>query len=254
MSKLVNQKLRPLTSVALAGLFTALAVVLQKVLAINYVPVAPFIRISFGGPAMIIFSSLFLGPLYGACVGLFSDLLGYFIFDPKNMGFFPSITAIYLVLGFVSFFIYKLIQTIKNKKLLTILEFVVFSLIFIAVSLKIGLSDELTLYSITYSLHIKTKIVIIVSMLILIVGLFLFSTLYKKKENEISLKTQQLSFSLFLIELLVMVMFGSLMKGIAFGFATYPVILLTQIIVMCINVPLNTYLISILQNITKKYY
>ena len=41
----------PLTQkICLAGLFTALATILQKILAINYLAALPFFRISFGAP------------------------------------------------------------------------------------------------------------------------------------------------------------------------------------------------------------
>ncbi len=47
---------------------------------------------------------------------------------------------------------------------------------------------------------------------------------------------------------------GSLMKGWAFGFKTYPMILLCQIIVMFVNVPLNTWLIILMLRLTIRYY
>jgi hypothetical protein len=42
------------------------------------------------------------------------------------------------------------------------------------------------------------------------------------------------------------------MKACAFGFATYVAILITQIIVLFINIPLNTILISIFLKILTK--
>ena len=62
--------------ICLAGLIMALVVVLQKVVAINYIPVIPFVRLSLGGPALIIFASVLLGPIYGMLIGIGSDLLG----------------------------------------------------------------------------------------------------------------------------------------------------------------------------------
>ena len=64
----------------------------------------------------------------------------------------------------------------------------------------------------------------------------------------------QISLSLFVIELLVMVIFGTLMKGWAFGFATYPAILICQIITLFFNLPLNTVLISILMKATRNRF
>ena len=98
---MLSNRLSLTSKICLAAIFIVLATICQKVVAINYIAVIPFLRISFGGPAIIIFSSILLGPWFGLLVGLGSDVLGYFIFDPKNNAFFPQITAIYALLGFV---------------------------------------------------------------------------------------------------------------------------------------------------------
>ena len=92
LNRVFNYNLKPIQKICLSGLFIALTIILQKVVAINYIPIMPFVRVSPGGPALIIFSSIFLGPVYGMVIGIASDLLGYLIFDPKTMGFFPQIT------------------------------------------------------------------------------------------------------------------------------------------------------------------
>ena len=66
----IKTNLSPIQKICLAGLFTALAVIMQKVVAVNYIPVLPFVRVSFCGPALIIFASILLGPIYGALVAL----------------------------------------------------------------------------------------------------------------------------------------------------------------------------------------
>lgn len=96
---LFKTNLSVIQKICLAGLFIALIVILQKVVAINYLAFAPFIRVSFGGPALIIFASILLGPIYGGLIGMASDLLGYLIFDPRmyppyfHLGiiYFPSL-------------------------------------------------------------------------------------------------------------------------------------------------------------------
>ena len=119
--------------IALAGIFIILIALFQKIFAVNYIPVLPFVRISFGGPALIIFSSILLGPWFGLLVGAASDIVGFYIFDPKMFGSAPffQITFIYALLGFASFFIYKFFQVVKNEKLLLTIEVVVFTLLFI---------------------------------------------------------------------------------------------------------------------------
>ena len=105
-----NRKLSLTSKICLAAIFMVLATICQKVLAINYIPIVPFLRISIGGPAIIIFASIFLGPWFGLLVGAGSDILGYLVFDPKNNAFFPQITAIYALLGFASFFVFLFVM------------------------------------------------------------------------------------------------------------------------------------------------
>ncbi len=251
-----NYKLGVIEKIALSGLFIALVTILQKVIAVNYISAIPFVRISFGGCAIIILSSVVLGPWYGLLVGAASDLLGYFIFDPKTMGIFPQITAIYAVLGFLSFFVFKLVQCIRNTKLMVIIEYIILLSLALAVSLYVSLNDSLTLYSSTYILEIWQKITIpcvVVGLIILfLVVTRLFIVFFKKKKIELSISVRQISFSLFVIELLIMILFGSLMKGFAFGFNTYPVILLSQIIVGIFNIVLNTLLLPYMLMIFKR--
>ena len=257
MNKFVfNSKMSIIQKITLAGLFIALTTILQKVVAINYLPILPFVRISFGGTALIIYSSIVLGPFWGLLVGASSDLLGYLIFDPKTMGFFPQITAIYAVLGFVSYFVYKLIKTIKNEKVLLIVEYSFFAAMFVFLTVFISCSSSLTLYGTTYQLEVWQKITIPLVLAALSVCLFVcnfFISKYFKKKSVQNVNVHTISFSCLIIEIGVMMAFGTLMKGWAFGFSTYPVILISQIIVGFVNIPLNTFLISYIMLFTRKY-
>lgn len=253
---LFSTRLSPIQKICLSGLFIAIVTILQKVLAINYIPIIPFLRISLGGPALIIFSSIFLGPIYGMCIGALSDILGYFLLDPKMMGFLPQITAIYFLLGLVSFFIFCLFKRIKNDVLMLVIEAICFIGIIAGITVFFFLKPNLQLYGTTYTLVLWQKILIPSIMFILFSGLFVSSILFNKYYRGQNLKLSPIciSFCCFIIELLVMVAFGSIMKGFAFGFATYPMILICQLIVMFINIPLNTWLIILLMRITQRYY
>ena len=245
-----NKKLSLTSKICLAAIFIVLATICQKVIAVNYIPIVPFLRISIGGPAIIIFSSILLGPWFGLLVGFGSDVLGYFIFDPKNNAFFPQITAIYSLLGFASFFIFLLVKKLIGEKVVKIVLPSFIGLCLLGVVLPVWLCDTLELYGSTYTLVLWQKISITASLIVLSAFLLVFAFVYGKKNQTVNV--YRIVFSLTIIELLIMVVFGTLMKGLAFGFATYPVILLCQIIVLFINIPLNTVLISILTNIIKK--
>ena len=253
---LLKNNLKPIQKICLTGLFIALAMVLQKVLAINYIPIVPFLRISLGGPAIIIFSSIFLGPLYGLVVGVASDVIGYFLLDPKMMGFLPQISVIYGVLGLVSCFVFLIFKHIKNDKAVIIMEGGLFLTIFIAVTLFLVLNTNLHLYSSTYHLEVWQKILIPSILFVLLTALFVTTIVLNKKlkNGDLPISPINISFSCFIVELFIMVILGTVMKGWAFGFNTYPMILICQLLVLFINVPLNTWLITLFLKLTKRFY
>lgn len=254
LNNVFNYRLKPIQKICLSGLFIALTVILQKVIAINYIPVIPFVRISLGGPALIIFSSIFFGPIYGLVIGAASDILGYLIFDPKTMGFYPQITAIYTLLGLVSFFVFWLFKNIKNEKLCCIIELSSLSLMAIGISLYFILNSQMTLYSTTYQILLWQKITIPIVLFVLTGLLVLFLFLMKKKINaeNANMNIWQISMACFVLELTVMVLFGSFMKSLAFNFNFF-IIAICQLVVLFINIPLNTLLISTFMRLTNRF-
>lgn len=235
--------------IALAGIFIILIALFQKIFAVNYIPVLPFVRISFGGPALIIFSSILLGPWFGLLVGAASDIVGFYIFDPKMFGSAPffQITFIYALLGFASFFVYKLFQTIKNEKLLLSIEVVVFIILLVGLTLFSALDYDV-------NLALVYRILIPVGSLILL-GLTLFTQLFLSrffKKREININVFSIGFACFVIELTIMVGFGVLMKWWAFSGSTFLIILVSQIIVAFFNIPLNTFLVSYIMYLSNK--
>ena len=235
--------------IALAGIFIVLVALFQKVFAVNYIPVLPFVRISFGGPALIIFSSIMLGPWFGLLVGAASDIVGFYIFDPKLMGSMPffQITFIYALLGFGSWWIYKLVTLIKNEKVMLIVEGSFF----------LALLTGVTLFSSLYygvNLTIVERILIpTVSFILLTLTFFtqIFLTKYfKKKEMEVS--PIHVGFASFIIEMTIMLAFGVLMKTWAFSSSSFILILVSQVIVAFFNIPLNTFLVSYIMYLSKR--
>ena len=243
--KWFKTNLSEIQKICLAGLFIALAVIMQKVVAINYIPVLPFVRVSFCGPALIIFASILLGPIYGALVGAASDLLGYLIFDPRTYPPFLQITAIYFVLGFGSYFVFSLVRSIKNKKVMAVIEIGTLSLIWVAATMFLILNQKVQLVF---------KIVVPIVSGLLFVGLILFSLFYKGKEDNPFISPLHLCFASFICDFLFLLIFGSLMKAWAFGFDLFITIFLCQALVMFVNVVLDTLFISAFQRFTKKYF
>ena len=255
---MIKYNLSIVQKICLAGIFIPLVAIFQKIFAINYITVIPFVRISFGGPALIIFASILLGPWFGLLVGAMSDIVGFFIFDPKMFGSMPffQITAIYALLGFSSYFVSKWIHMIKSKKLMLIIELVSFAILLVAITLFVLLNESITLYGVTYQFDIWSRIFIPVILFILLGLLFLAIVLidkHFKKINE-NISTYQVSFACFILEVVVMLIFGSIMKVWAFSSTAFLPIFLCQLIVLFFNVPLNTFLISYIMNLSRKIF
>ena len=251
---LFKSNLSHIQKICLAGLFTALVVILQKVVAINYLAFAPFVRISFGGPALIIFASILLGPIYGGFIGAMSDILGYFVFDIKAFGFFPQVTAIYTLLGVASYFIFSIVCSIKNRKALSIVEIITLALIWLGVSLYVVLSNQIKLFSSTYEVPLLSKALIPSILGVMFIGIILFSHFYKPKDENPLMSPMHICFASFICDFFILIIFGSIMKAWAFGFATFIAIILCQAMVMFINVTLDTLFICLFQKYTAKYF
>ena len=202
----------------------------------------------------VMFASILLGPVYGALVGAGSDLLGYIAFDIKAYPLYPQITAIYLLLGFLSYFVFSFVTSIKNRKLILGVEIVSLSLIWIAVSLFVVLNNEITVMYTTH--HIDTIVKILVPSIsgLIFAGLVIFSALYKGKDENPVFSPLHICFASFICDFFILVLFGSTMKALSFGTATFMAIILCQALVMFFNVMLDTMFISIFQKYTKKYF
>ena len=251
---MIKSNLSLVQKICLAGIFIPLVAIFQKVFAINYISIIPFVRISFGGAALIIFSSILLGPWFGLFVGAMSDIVGFFIFDPKMFGAMPffQITAIYGLLGFSSYFVFKFVNIVKNKRLMMLIELGTMALITIGITLFICLTDSIRLYGVTYEFETLQRILIpifaFILQALLFIVIYFIDRHFKKKDIKISV--YHVSFACFILEIFVMLIFGSIMKTWAFSSTTFLPIFITQLMVLFINVPLNTFLISYIINLT----
>ena len=253
-SLFLKTNLTVIQKICLSGLIMAIVVILQKVVAINYLAFAPFVRVSLGGPALIMFASVLLGPVYGLLIGIGSDLLGYLIFDPRIYPPYLQITAIYALLGFISYFVFSLVYSIKNTKALTIIEIAFTSIIWVTISLFMLLNNKITLFSSTYDLTVLSKVLVISISGVIFLAINLISNFIKPKDNSVYASPLHICFASFICDFFALVLFGSVMKAWAFGFATFVAIIICQALVMAFNVFIDTFFISAFQHFCKKYY
>lgn len=260
-------KLSIVNKICLGGMFIALGMILNQVVCVKEIPVIPFLKISLGAPAIIIISSLLLGPCFGGLIGGSIDFLGYLLFDAKSFPYFPQISLTYILLGIVPAFIFSFTKNIKNKKIMVGIEGFLLLFVSFLISLFLIFNDSIKLYGKVYSFDLWMKIIIVCGLFLLsfliLLFTFLMNRIYKRtlkndlkvnEEDNKMLNPFQISFTCLICEILVMVLFGTLMKATAFGFDMYMAILVCQILTMFFNIPLNIVLISYILLITRNYY
>jgi uncharacterized membrane protein len=252
-------KLDTVQKITLSGIFLALVIIFTRFLAIQYIPVIPFVRISLG-PALIIFSSLLLGPVYGGIIGGLSDFLGILLV-PNPQGFMinPFITLVYILLGvlpWVTLFVIKRIKMTKSAPyiffgaILAIWLFILFFLIF---------NDSIMLYGMTYQFDTLSKslIIIISFVLSVLMSVAIFFTnryIVRKNLNATLLATPyQVAFVSLVAEILLMLVLGSIVKAYFFG-VDFMFIFFSQAVVLFINIPLNTFVTSYLLVLSSRLY
>lgn len=239
--------------ICLSGILMALIVIFNKVLAINYI--IPFARISFGSIALIIFTSIALGPFYGLIIAGGADIIGYFLFDASSFGWFPQITLTYVVMGFVPFFLFKFITMVNNKKLIMTIEYSFFALVLLGISLFFALSNEINLGTSVKTLELYQRILYPSLALLLFISIIVFNTIIDKKvkHDDIGINIYQISFIVFIVEVLINWLFGGLMKSWAFGFNLLIPIYIVQGVIMFFNIPYNSYLIFVIMKASKRF-
>ena len=239
--------------ICLSGILMALIVIFNKVLAVNYI--IPFARVSFGSIALIIFTSIVLGPFYGLVIAAGADVIGYFVFDMSSFGWFPQITLTYAIMGFVPFFIYKLVKMIKKEKMIMMIEYITFAFILIGISLFFAFNNKIDLGYKVRDLQVYERILYPCLALLLFLVIIFFNTLIHKKvkAEDLPVNIYQISLIVFFTEIFIDLLFGGLMKSWAFGWNLLLPIYLVQGVIMFFNIPYNTYLIFVIMKATKRF-
>ena len=256
-------KIKPVQKISLAAMLLILTVVGTRIPALFSIPSFEFVRLSLG-PAFIIFSSIVLGPFYGALIGAASDLLGAIVF-PQTLGTIgtinPFITLMYGLMGALAWLVFFLIKKIKKTKILTIVLFSVVAAVYLFLLIYLLSNNSITSFGgVVYNFNTAMKIIIIALATILSAG-FVISYIYfakyfesKYKEVNAIIDYRQISFIVFVCELLICLIMGSFVKSFMYG-VDFFVIFFIQSIMFFIDIILNSYIsclvLMVFENISK---
>lgn len=120
------KKMDILYKISYSALFIALGIILSRFLSISNMFGLPFLKISFA-PSVVMFSSFYLGPIFGFVVGTAVDVLGALIYPigPFN----PLYTIAASLTGLIPYLAYKIINFTKlENKFPFILTFILCAL------------------------------------------------------------------------------------------------------------------------------
>ena len=243
-------KLDATYKITISGLLLALIIIFTRFLSLQNIPVIPFVRISLG-PGLIIFSSIFLGPIYGGIIGGLSDILGILLV-PNSLGYSinPWLTLVYTFLGILPWCIYQIFKRVKSEKIM----FIIFSSILLALWIFIliyGLTHD-SVSSHVFELYEKILIFVISFVLFMIsdIGIYFIGRYFKKKT---SLSVMNIAFTCLISEIIVLLILNSFVKSFFFEI-NFWIIFFAQSVVFFIDIPLNTFLVSYLLKITAKIF
>lgn len=245
-------KISQVQKITISALLLALTIILTRITPLQNIAMFPWMRISLG-PALIIFSSILCGPLYGAIVGAGSDILGILLV-PNALGYSinPLFTLVYGLLGVLPWLLYWLVKKIKNLQISFICLGSAMILLF---ALLVVLMFVSPIIDANYNFELYQKFIIVgVAFLLLaatLIGLIFVNRYFVKRYGQ-NFSIYKIAFVCLISEVLLMLILNSFVKTITFE-VNYWIIFFTQAIVFFVDVPLNTFVVTLLLALLAKY-
>ena len=242
-------------NITLSALLLALTIICTRLISIQNIPVIPFVRISIG-PALIIFASIFIGPIYGLVVGAASDILGIVLF-PNALGYSinPLFTVVYGLLGLLPYFVFLLIKRFQKNTINFSIISAILGCLCVFVTIFMSLNSSIILFGKTYEFLVWHKVLIILLSWLLsictVISKFFINKHLEKKYGEDISQTYPIAVVCIVSELIVILILNTIVKVAYFG-VDFLFVFFSQAVVFFIDIPLNTFIVSLLGILYKK--
>ncbi|MCQ2786812.1 MAG: ECF transporter S component [Bacilli bacterium] len=221
------------------------------------VPVTQAVRLS-AGVAILIFSSILLGPISGAVVGIAGDLIGIVISPYLGMAYNPLMTVSYGLMGATPGLLMMLFRKVKAKDLIySIMFFILLAVIVISLTVYMATANEITLFDHLFTINLAARIVVPIIAFILM-GLFALFTYFlnrrfkKRREEYPNLPSPyQISFIVVVIEV-VFTLFINVFAKMWMIEMTFETIFFPSLFIAFIYLPANTLIVTYLSLLAVK--
>ncbi|MCQ2794902.1 MAG: ECF transporter S component [Bacilli bacterium] len=232
--------------------FTALMIAFYMVATrFIMVPVTQAVRLS-AGVAILIFSSILLGPISGAVIGIAGDLIGIAISPYLGMAYNPLMTISYGLMGATPGLLMMMFRKIKAKDLIySIMFFALLGVIVISLTIYMGIADGVELFGRSFTFNLAARIVVPIVALI-IMGLFALFTYFlnrrfkkRREENPNLPSPYQISFIVVVIEV-VFTLFINVFAKMWMIEMTFETIFFPSLFIAFIYLPVNTLIVTYL--------
>lgn|SRR5574344_1115623 len=242
---------------SISALLIALTIIFTKLIPfVQNIPGLMFVRISLG-PSIIIFSSLLLGPVYGGVVGVMSDVVG-FLFDTSGYPFNPLFSITSMLLGVLPGLLVYFTKKYRYNHKFPIAITVLLSIVYVCVILLVTLNNSFTYNNYTFVLEPYVKILFIVLtpvlFALLILAIYWINRYFQKRITSYSSTPSpyEVGFIAIVVELVVQIGIGSLIKTFYFD-VNYFYVVFCQMIVFFVNVPLSTFFSTLFLMLFSRY-
>ena len=207
--------------ICFSSLFIALTIILSRFFALPGLFGFSFLKISLAN-SVVMFSSFYLGPIWGLIVGGASDVFGALLY-PQGGAFNPLYTIPALFTGLCPFLFYKLLEIIKIDKKFPITLTFLLSLFSIFILIFFIFNDYVISGSKVYNFDLWMKIVFIVLgfglSALYIVAVFIIKYKFKDKKVYQNYNIYNLVTSMFLTYFIVKIPLGSLIQSFLLNYS-----------------------------------
>ncbi len=246
----MNSESNQIKNITLASMLLALAVVLGTLTKTISIPHLSFITFSFT-PALVVFASFALGPIYGGIVGGLADLLPAFLYPTGAYNFL--LTIVYVLLGILPWLIRKITRKLPSSfPFVPSVIFLLLTLFGLQIYLFYG-TDILDARLSYFGSYVKPVILTISGIidLLCLIGLVFTQRYYKNKRDLLINLPQpgEICFIAFLTDTLLLVLFKGLayyLYFIVISSSSYRVSYEVIVSMLCISAPLDIVVIGVI--------